>query len=131
MYGKLAIVDYGAGNLHSVAKALEWLGFPALITQTPQEILHAPGVILPGVGSSGSAMAALEARGLVEALRQVVAQGTPFFGVCMGLQLLLMESEESPKPCLGILPGKVKRLPTSVKVPHMGWNQVSLLRDHP
>ena len=128
---KIVIVDYGAGNLRSVAKALERLGFPATVTQDPQEVLRAQGVILPGVGSSGAAMAALQERGLVEPLRQVVAQGTPFFGVCLGLQLLLDSSEEDPRPCLGIVPGHVKRLPTTVKVPHMGWNQVSILRDHP
>ena len=128
---KIVIVDYGAGNLRSVAKALERLGFPATVTQDPDELLQAQGVILPGVGSSGAAMAALQQRGLVEPLRQVVAQGTPFFGVCLGLQLLLDSSEEDPRPCLGIVPGHVKRLPPSVKVPHMGWNQVSILRDHP
>ena len=128
---KLVIVDYGAGNLRSVAKALEQLGFPALVTQNPQEVLEAQGVILPGVGSSGAAMAALGERGLVEPLRQVAARGTPFFGVCLGLQLLLDDSEEDPRPCLGIVPGRVKRLPASVKVPHMGWNQVSLQGDHP
>ena len=131
MSTNLVIVDYGAGNLRSVAKALERLGFSAAVTQNPDEILRAQGVILPGVGSSGAAMAALEERGLVEPLRQVVAQGTPFFGVCLGLQLLLDSSEEDPRPCLGIVPGHVRRLPPSVKVPHMGWNQVSLREDHP
>ena len=127
----LVIVDYGAGNLRSVAKALERLGFPAVVTQDPGEVLRARGVILPGVGSSGAAMAALQERGLVEPLREVVAQGTPFFGVCLGLQLLLESSEEDPRPCLGIIPGQVKRLPPPVKVPHMGWNQVTLLGEHP
>lgn len=131
MDNSLAIVDYGAGNLRSVAKALERLGFPTLVTHDPHEVVRAKGVILPGVGSSGAAMAALGERRLVEPLRQVVARGTPFFGVCLGLQLLLDSSEEDPRPCLGILPGRVKRLPPSVKVPHMGWNQVSLRRDHP
>lgn len=128
---KLVIVDYGAGNLRSVAKALEYLGFPAVVTQDPEEVLRAQGVILPGVGSSGAAMAALQERGLVEPLRRVVAQGTPFFGVCLGLQLLLDSSEEDPRPCLGVVAGQVKRLPASVKVPHMGWNQVSLVGEHP
>ncbi len=131
MDNTLAIVDYGAGNLRSVAKAFEWLGFPALVTRDPQQVLRANGVVLPGVGSSGSAMAALEEHRLVESLREAVARGTPFFGVCLGMQLLLDSSEEDPRPCLGILPGGVKRLPESVKVPHMGWNQVSLQRDHP
>ena len=127
----LAIVDYGAGNIRSVVKAMERLGFSSVVTQEAGDVLRAQGVILPGVGSSGAAMAALQERGLVEPLRQVVARGTPFFGVCLGLQLLLDISEENPRPCLGIVPGRVKRLPPSVKVPHMGWNQVSLVRDHP
>ena len=127
----LVIVDYGAGNLRSVAKALERLEFPALVTQDPVQVLRARGVILPGVGSSGAAMAALQQRGLVEPLRQVVAKGTPFFGVCLGMQLLLDTSEEDPRPCLGIIPGQVKRLPPPLKVPHMGWNQVAVLREHP
>jgi glutamine amidotransferase len=127
----LVIVDYGAGNLRSVAKALERVGFPAKVTQDPGEVLDARGVILPGVGSSGSAMSTLHSLGLVEPLRQVADQGTPFFGVCLGLQLLLETSEEDPRPCLGIVPGTVKRLPVGLKVPHMGWNQVSAAREHP
>ncbi|MBI4200959.1 MAG: imidazole glycerol phosphate synthase subunit HisH [Chloroflexi bacterium] len=127
----LVIVDYGAGNLRSVSKALERIGFPASVTSDPGDVLDAAGVILPGVGSSGAAMAALEDRDLVKPLRHVVAQGTPFFGVCLGMQLLLDTSEEDPRPCLGIVPGGVTRLPSSVKVPHMGWNQVTLLRKHP
>ena len=131
MESNLVIVDYGAGNLRSVVKALERLGFSSVVTQEAGDVLRAQGVILPGVGSSGAAMAALQERGLVEPLRQVVAQGTPFFGVCLGLQLLLDISQEDPRPCLEIVPGRVKRLPPSMKVPHMGWNQVSLVRDHP
>ena len=131
MVGNLVIVDYGAGNLRSVAKAFERLGFSAVVTKEPREILTASGVILPGVGSSGSAMYALEKRGLVEPLRQVLSNGTPFFGVCLGIQLLVDSSEEDPRPCLQIIPGRAKRLPTSVKVPHMGWNKVNVIRDHP
>ncbi len=127
----IVIVDYGAGNLRSVAKALERIGFPGTVTDDPATLLRAQGLILPGVGASGAAMAALEQRGLVEPLREVAARGTPFFGVCVGLQILLDGSEEDPKPCLGILPGRVKRLPPEGKVPHMGWNRVTLLREHP
>ena len=128
---EIAIVDYGAGNLHSVAKALEHIGFPGTVTDDPGALLRAKGVILPGVGASGAAMVALRERGLVEPLRQVAARGTPFFGVCLGLQILLDSSEEDEESCLGILAGEVKRLPAGVKVPHMGWNQVRLLRHHP
>ena len=127
----IAIVDYGAGNLRSVANGLEHIGLPGTITDNPAEILSAKGVILPGVGSSGAAMAALEERGMVEPLRQVAAKGIPFFGVCIGLQLLLEGSEEDERPCLGIVAGQVKRLPTGIKVPHMGWNQVTLSGQHP
>ena len=128
---EIAIVDFGAGNLRSVAKALETVGASARVTQDPSEILAAKGVILPGVGSSGSAMAALHERNLVEPLLEVAANGTPFLGVCLGLQLLLETSEEDPDPCLGIVRGGGKRFVTDLKVPHMGWNQVNLLREHP
>lgn len=127
----LAIVDFGAGNLRSVAKVLERLGFPAIITHDPDVVLNAQGVILPGVGSSGAAMTALEERGLVEPLRQLAARGTPLFGVCLGMQLFMDSSEEDPRPCLGIVPGRVKKLSPSLKVPHMGWNQVALREGHP
>jgi glutamine amidotransferase len=127
----VVIVDYGAGNLRSVAKALDKVGFPARVTQRPQEVQGARGVILPGVGSSGSAMAALQQRGLVEPLREVAARGVPFFGVCLGMQLLLETSEEDPRPCLGILRGRVRRFAPGLKVPHMGWNQVVPVKEHP
>jgi len=127
----IVIVDYGAGNLRSVAKAFEQIGFPARISDDPAELLRARGVILPGVGSSGAAMAALQERRLVEPLREVAARGIPFFGVCLGLQIFLEASEEDERPCLGIVAGRVKRLPEGIKVPHMGWNRVSLTRQHP
>ena len=127
----IVIVDYGAGNLRSVAKAFEQIGFPARISDDPAELLRARGVILPGVGSSGAAMAALQERGLVEPLREVASRDIPFFGVCLGLQIFLEASEEDERPCLGIVAGRVKRLPEGIKVPHMGWNRVSLTRQHP
>ena len=127
----IVIVDYGAGNLRSVAKAFEHIGFPARISDDPAELLRARGVILPGVGSSGAAMAALQERRLVEPLREVAARDIPFFGVCLGLQIFLEASEEDERPCLGIVAGRVKRLPEGIKVPHMGWNRVSLTRQHP
>ena len=127
----IVIVDYGAGNLRSVAKAFEQIGFPARISDDPAELLRARGVILPGVGSSGAAMAALQERRLVEPLREVATRGIPFFGVCLGLQIFLEGSEEDERPCLGIVAGRVKRLPEGIKVPHMGWNRVNLTRQHP
>ncbi|MBI4203122.1 MAG: imidazole glycerol phosphate synthase subunit HisH [Chloroflexi bacterium] len=127
----IVIVDYGAGNLRSVAKALEKVGFPGKVTDSPKEVLQAKGVILPGVGSSGAAMAALEARELVEPQKETARKGAPFFGVCLGLQLLLETSEEDPRPCLGVTPGRVRRFVTDLKVPHMGWNQVFFTGEHP
>ena len=127
----IAIVDYGAGNLRSVAKAIEKLGYHPQVTDDPQKVLGARAVILPGVGASDSAMSSLEERGLVEPIRTVIRDGVPFFGVCLGLQLLLESSEEGSMPCLGVAPGKVKRFPDSVKTPHMGWNEVTFKRSHP
>ena len=127
----IAIVDYGAGNLRSVAKAVEKLGYSPEVTGDPQKVRNAKAVILPGVGASDSAMTALEERGLVEPLRAVIRDGVPFFGVCLGLQLLLESSEEGSMPCLSVVPGRVKRFPNSVKTPHMGWNEVNFERPHP
>ena len=127
----VTIVDYGAGNLRSVAKAMEKLGHSALITDDPEEILKARAVIFPGQGASESAMRALHQRNLVEPVREVIKRGVPFFGVCLGLQLLLDSSEEGPMPCLGVARGKVLLLPREVKRPHMGWNDVTLHGTHP
>ncbi|PZC51336.1 MAG: glutamine amidotransferase [Chloroflexi bacterium] len=127
----IVIVDYGAGNLRSVEKAFEHLGYPAMVSGEPETLLNAEGVILPGVGSSGSAMAALEKRGLVEPLIEKANSGTPFFGVCLGLQLLMSGSDEDSRPCLGLFPGWVRRIPPQLKVPHMGWNQVHIKQEHP
>ena len=127
----VTIVDYGAGNLRSVAKAIEKLGHPVHITGDPEDVLKAGAVIFPGQGASGSAMTALHAKGLVGPIKEVIARGTPFFGVCLGLQLLLDSSEEGPSPCLGVMPGRVVLLPEHVKRPHMGWNRVALNQSHP
>ncbi|QGP91284.1 Imidazole glycerol phosphate synthase subunit HisH [Neomoorella glycerini] len=125
----LAIIDYGMGNLLSVQKALAKLGYPAEITSDPRVVAAAPGVILPGVGAFADAMASLQQRGLVAAIREVVQRGVPFLGICLGLQLLFSTSEEGgPVEGLNLLPGEVKRLPPGLKVPHMGWNQVQLLK---
>ncbi|MDO4522307.1 MAG: imidazole glycerol phosphate synthase subunit HisH [Eubacteriales bacterium] len=128
----IAIIDYDAGNLKSVEKALHFLGEKTLVTRDRQEILAADHVILPGVGAFGDAMKRLREYGLVEVIREVVAQGTPFLGICLGLQLLFESSDESPGVSgLGILPGRILRIPEDQgwKVPHIGWN--SLHFDHP
>ena len=124
-----AIIDYDAGNLRSVEKALQALGEETVITRDREEILAADRVILPGVGAFGDAMEKLHQYGLVEIIRQVVQKGTPFLGICLGQQLLFEESEESQGvPGLGILKGKIRRIPNTpgLKIPHMGWNSLTL-----
>ena len=124
-----AIIDYDAGNLKSVEKALQALGEDTVITRDREEILAADRVILPGVGAFGDAMEKLHQYGLVEIIRQVVQKGTPFLGICLGLQLLFESSEESPgAEGLGILKGKILKIPSSpgLKIPHMGWNSLQL-----
>ncbi|MFQ6027381.1 MAG: imidazole glycerol phosphate synthase subunit HisH [Dehalococcoidia bacterium] len=128
---KLVVIDYESGNLRSVAKALEVAGVSPVVTGDPAHLESADAVILPGVGSGPAAMEALKQRDLTGPLRDYVASGRPFLGVCLGLQLLLDRTEEGDAPCLGILPGQVKRLPQGLKVPHMGWNTVEFQQEHP
>lgn len=130
----LAIVDYGMGNLHSVSKAIERLGYEALITSGAAEILAADGVLLPGVGAFGDAMAQLQANGLDQVVRQAAASGQPLLGICLGMQLLFEGSEEHGQHRgLGLLPGRVVRFAGgSYKVPHMGWNRLDFVQpEHP
>lgn len=127
----IAIIDYGAGNLHSVTKAFEKIGHPAHVTTSPQEVRSADAVVLPGVGAAGDSMTSLRARGMVDAIAAAVARKKPFFGVCLGLQLLFEQSEEGGAECLGILKGTVRLFHGQLKVPHMGWNQVELDRPSP
>ena len=128
----IAIVDYGAGNLRSVAKALAKLGYMARVTSDPVAVAEAEAIILPGVGAAADAMENLRRLGLVDTLREAVAQNKPFFGVCLGLQILFAASEEGGwHECLGVLPGTVRRLPPGPKTPHMGWNRVKQIGDHP
>lgn len=130
----IAIVDYGMGNLHSVSKAVERLGYEGLVTGDAAEILGADGVLLPGVGAFGDAMAHLRGTGLDAVVRQAAAGGTPLLGICLGMQLLFGESEEHGRnEGLGILPGRAVRFAGGeYKVPHMGWNRLSFLQpDNP
>lgn len=125
----IAIIDYDAGNLRSVEKALEALGSRAVITRNRDEILGADRVILPGVGAFGDAMEKLHQYELVDTIRQAAASGKPFLGICLGLQLLFESSEESPGvEGLSVLPGKILRIPDypGLKIPHMGWNSLSV-----
>lgn len=128
----IAMIDYDAGNIKSVEKALQKLGADVVITKDPQAILSADKVILPGVGAFGDAMNNLKKYGLDQVIHQVVEKGTPFLGICLGLQLLFERSDESPEAVgLGILKGEVLRIPDAegLKIPHMGWNSLHLQND--
>ena len=123
----IAIIDYDAGNIRSVEKALISLGQEVKVTGDPEEILRADKVILPGVGAFGDAMANLNRCNLVPVIHEVVKKGTPFLGICLGLQLLFERSDETPGvEGLGILKGEILRIPATegLKIPHMGWNSL-------
>ncbi len=125
----IAIIDYDAGNIKSVEKAVSYLGHDCVTTRDSEAILNADHVILPGVGAFGDAMDKLKEYGLIDVIKKVCDNGTPFLGICLGLQLLFESSEESPGvEGLSILKGKIKRLPegTGLKVPNIGWNSLSL-----
>ena len=128
---RIAVLDYGIGNLRSAAKAFEHLGADAHLTADPAQIEAADGVVLPGVGAFGRCMAALSSTGLEGLARTVIERGTPFFGICVGMQLLYEGSDEAPGVAgLGVLPGVVRRLPEGVRRPQMQWN-VLVPRDDP
>ena len=126
-----AIVDYGTGNIRSVLKAVEFSGYSAEVIDTPEKISAAKSLVIPGQGSSGYAMKKLREKHLVNPIIDYIKQQRPFFGVCLGLQLLMETSEEDPEPCLGIISGEVKRFKHELKIPHMGWNQVQFTRQNP
>ncbi len=128
----IAIIDYDAGNIKSVEKALQYLGADTILTRDKNEILNADKVILPGVGSFGDAMNRLRKYELEPVIREVVDKGTPFLGICLGLQLLFESSEETPGVAgLSILKGKIIRIPEGeyLKIPHMGWNSLHLVNE--
>lgn len=125
----IAVIDYGAGNLGSVEKALRFIGCDCVVTDDKNIISGADGVILPGVGSFGDCMASMRAKGLDKAAVDAVNSGKPFLGICLGLQLLFEDSEESPGvQGLGILKGHIRRIPSGdgLKVPHIGWNSLQI-----
>ncbi|MDO4339387.1 MAG: imidazole glycerol phosphate synthase subunit HisH [Eubacteriales bacterium] len=125
----IAIIDYDAGNIKSVEKALQYLGEQTTVTRDAETLLHADKVILPGVGSFGEAMDNLHKYGLVSVIHEIIKKDTPFLGICLGLQLLFESSEESPGvEGLGALKGKIVKIPPSpgLKIPHMGWNSLHL-----
>jgi len=129
---RVVIVDYGAGNLRSVAKAVAHAGGRPLVSNDWRDIVGAQAVVMPGVGAAADTMRSLEALGLVGPLREYILSGRPFLGICMGQQALFELSEEGGlHRCLGVLRGRVVRLPEGLKVPHMGWNRVRIVRPHP
>jgi imidazole glycerol-phosphate synthase subunit HisH len=128
----IAIIDYGAGNLRSVINAINRLGYKAEVTNLPEDILKSKAVIFPGVGAAGDTMASLQKLNLAETLKRLVFENRPLFGICIGLQVLFTGTEEGGwNECLNIIPGKVRRLPVGLKIPHMGWNQVNQKLSHP
>ena len=128
----ICIVDYGAGNLRSVEKAVEHQGGTALVSSNADDVLRADKVIFPGVGAFGKAVEQIDRLGLRDALIEAIQSGKPFLGICLGLQLLFARSEESPEAKgLGVLSGQVKRFPQGLKVPHLGWNILVQTRPSP
>jgi len=128
----IAIVDYGAGNLRSVANAVRKLGYTPRISGDPSEVVAAEAVILPGVGAAADTMNSLEKLGMTDAIRQLLEQRRPLFAICVGLQVLFSATEEGGwHQCLGVIPGIVRRLPSGLKIPHIGWNQVKQRLSHP
>jgi imidazole glycerol-phosphate synthase subunit HisH len=128
----IAVIDYGMGNLHSVSKAVERLGYSAVVTSDPSEIMRADGAILPGVGAFGDAMVNLRDTGLDRTTAEFAGSGKPLLGICLGMQLLFEKSEEhGMHEGLGLLPGEVVRFRGDFKVPHMGWNRLEYHRSSP
>jgi glutamine amidotransferase len=127
----VAVLDYGSGNLHSVARALAHAGADAVVTAERSAALAADALLIPGVGHFGHCVRAIRSLGLDEAIHGFVETGRPVVGVCVGMQVLFEGSEEDPDPGLGLLPGTCRRLPATVKVPHIGWNEVTWSSRHP
>lgn len=127
----IAVIDYGAGNLHSVKNALDFLGAPSVVTGDASEILSADKVILPGVGAFGDAMTRLKGSGLDKVICDIAGAGKPLLGICLGMQLMFEESEEAPDiRGLGLFRGKIVKIPDrGLKIPHMGWNSLEMAKD--
>ncbi len=127
----ITVIDYGAGNLRSVANAITRLDYRLKVTNNPEDLAGASAVILPGVGAAGDTMTSLEQLGFVGPIRRFIAENRPFLGVCIGLQVLLTGTEEGGwRQCLDVIPGQVKKLPPGLKIPHIGWNQVKQVQSH-
>ena len=127
----IVIIDYGIGNLHSVTKALEKLGFPNQVSKDPTIVEKAHALILPGVGSFGEAVEQMEKNNLIDTIHGFIQKGKPILGICLGLQLLFEKSQESAKKKgLSVIKGEVRKLPPTNKVPHMGWNRILFPKNH-
>lgn len=125
----IAVIDYGAGNLRSIRRALEAAGADAIVTSEPSVVRRADAVVFPGVGAAGASMERLHGLGLVGTIHEVVEENRPFLGICLGMQLLFEHQEEGDTRGLGILRGRVRSLVGDVKVPQIGWNRVRWLQD--
>ncbi len=128
---RVAVLDYGMGNLRSVARAIERVGGSPEISNDADQVSRADALVVPGVGNFGACVRNLERRGLAECVRRAAEGGRPVLAICVGMQLLFESSDEDRAPGLGLLPGAVRRLPAEVKVPHMGWNTVRWTGRHP
>ncbi|MEW6387398.1 MAG: imidazole glycerol phosphate synthase subunit HisH [Thermodesulfobacteriota bacterium] len=129
----VVVIDYEAGNLTSVVRALEAIGVEGEVTQKPEVVARAQRIIFPGVGAAGRAMLTLRELGLDQALTRAWEGGVPILGICLGAQIVLDYSEENDTRCLGLLPGRTRALPRGegLKIPHMGWNRVRFVQEHP
>jgi imidazole glycerol-phosphate synthase subunit HisH len=128
----IAVIDYDMGNLHSACKGLEFAGATTVVTDDPQQLDDAEAIVLPGVGAFDPAMQHIRDRHLEKPIKQAIASGKPFLGICLGMQILFDGSEEGTEPGLGIIPGMVKRFQPEpgIVIPHMGWNQLELTQPH-
>ncbi len=130
--GNVVVVDHGAGNLGSVVRAFRRRGAPVTLTRDPEEVRSGDDLVLPGDGRFGEAMRGLRERGLEAPLRDALERGARLLGICVGLQILLDASDEDPDVAgLALLPGRVRRFPSGVRAPHIGWNQLEAMRPHP
>ncbi len=127
----IAVIDYGAGNLRSIRRALEASGAGVVVTDNPAVVTTAQAVVLPGVGAAGAAMNRLTEMGMDRVIREAADAGKPFLGICLGMQLLFEQQEEGDTQGLGLLGGRVRGLLPAVKIPHMGWNRSRILKDGP
>lgn len=127
----IAVIDYGAGNLRSISRALEAAGADVIVTSDPEVVRSADAVVLPGVGHAGHSIEVLTLLGMPDAIQEVVEQGKPFLGICVGMQVMFDEQEEGDVRGLGLLPGRVRSIQGEVKIPHMGWNRSKIAKGSP